>query len=145
MSTPTEESENKPVDPVVTTTKEKQQQKAPNTKNKQKRRKHRNETFSSHIHKVLKQVDPDVAISRRAMAVMDSFVHDVYERISTEASRLARSNKKRTLSSRDIQTATRIVLPSELAKHAVSEGTKAVLKYASSKMTTVSDHIGSNK
>ena len=35
------------------------------------------------------------------------------------------------IDSRDIQTATRLVLPGELAKHAVSEGTKAVTKFTS--------------
>ena len=38
-----------------------------------------------------------------------------------------------TISSREIQTAIRLLLPGELAKHAVSEGTKAVTKYTSSK------------
>ena len=37
-----------------------------------------------------------------------------------------------TLTSREIQTAVRLLLPGELAKHAVSEGTKAVTKYTSS-------------
>lgn len=41
-------------------------------------------------------------------------------------------NKKSTLTSREIQTAVRLLLPGELAKHAVSEGTKAVTKYNSS-------------
>ena len=41
-------------------------------------------------------------------------------------------NKKSTLTSREIQTAVRLLLPGELAKHAVSEGTKAVTKYTSS-------------
>jgi hypothetical protein len=40
-------------------------------------------------------------------------------------------NKKSTLTSREIQTAVRLLLPGELAKHAVSEGTKAVTKYTS--------------
>src|SRR5689334_10690747 len=38
---------------------------------------------------------------------------------------------KHTISSREIQTAVRLILPGELAKHAVSEGTKAVTKYNS--------------
>merc|ERR1711964_678641 len=41
-------------------------------------------------------------------------------------------NKKSTISSREIQTSVRLILPGELAKHAVSEGTKAVTKYSSS-------------
>jgi hypothetical protein len=48
------------------------------------------------------------------------------ERIAGEASRLAQYNKRQTISSREIQTAVRLLLPGELAKHAVSEGTKAV-------------------
>ncbi|XP_063785855.1 histone H2B 1.1-like [Pseudophryne corroboree] len=34
---------------------------------------------------------------------------------------------------KQIQTAVRLLLPGELAKHAVSEGTKAVTKYTSAK------------
>ncbi|XP_042631820.1 histone H2B [Cyprinus carpio] len=48
-------------------------------------------------------------------------------------SRLAHYNKRSTITSREIQTAVRLLLPGELAKHAVSEGTKAVTKYTSSK------------
>ncbi|PFX34849.1 Histone H4 [Stylophora pistillata] len=72
-------------------------------------------------------------ISSKAMGIMNSFVNDIFERIATEASRLAHYNKKSTISSREIQTAIRLLLPGELAKHAVSEGTKAVTKYTSSK------------
>ena len=50
---------------------------------------------------------------------------------SVEAGKLVRYNKKGTLTSREIQTAVRLALPGELAKHAVSEGTKAVTKYTS--------------
>ncbi|RXG53613.1 Histone H2B [Armadillidium vulgare] len=64
---------------------------------------------------------------------MNSFVNDIFERIAAEASRLAHYNKRSTITSREIQTAVRLLLPGELAKHAVSEGTKAVTKYTSSK------------
>ena len=40
-------------------------------------------------------------------------------------------NKRPTIASREIQTAVRFLFPGELAKHAVSEGTKAVTKYTS--------------
>ena len=55
----------------------------------------------------------------------------IAERLALEASRLSRYTKKSTLSSREIQTAVRLLLPGELAKHAVSEGTKAVTKFTS--------------
>ncbi len=100
---------------------------------KKKKRRRRTETYSSYIYKVLKQVHPDTGISRRAMSIMNSFINDIFERIAGEAGRLVRYNKKATLSSREVQTAIRLMLPGELAKHAVSEGTKAVTKYTSSK------------
>ena len=96
-----------------------------------KRRKKRVETYSTYIYKVLKQVHPDTGISSKGMNIMNSFINDVFERIAGEASKLARYNKKQTLSSREIQTAVRLLLPGELAKHAVSEGTKAVTKFSS--------------
>jgi len=93
-------------------------------------------------------VHPDTGISNRAMSILNSFVNDIFERVATEASKLAAYNKKSTISSREIQTSyvnpthlicsflighsVRLILPGELAKHAVSEGTKAVTKYSSS-------------
>ena len=95
-----------------------------------KRKRKRVETYSTYIYKVLKQVHPDTGISSRGMSIMNSFINDIFERIAGEAG-LARYNKKQTLSSREIQTAVRLLLPGELAKHAVSEGTKAVTKFSS--------------
>ena len=72
---------------------------------KKKRKKTRKETYSSYIYKgtfkssmgnslttdtcagtVLKQVHPDTGISNKAMAILNSFVNDIFERIATEAS-----------------------------------------------------------
>ena len=95
------------------------------------RRKVRTETFAVYIYRVLKQVHPETGISRRSMSIMNSFINDIFERIASESSRLVRYNKRSTLSSREVQTAVRLLLPGELSKHAVSEGTKAVTKYSS--------------
>jgi histone H2B len=100
---------------------------------KKKRRHKRKESYAIYIFKVLKQVHPDTGVSSKAMSIMNSFVNDIFERIASEASRLAHYNKRSTITSREIQTAVRLLLPGELAKHAVSEGTKAVTKYTSSK------------
>jgi len=102
-------------------------------KGDKKRKKSRKESYSIYVYKVLKQVHPDTGISSKAMGIMNSFVNDIFERIAGEASRLAHYNKRSTITSREIQTAVRLLLPGELAKHAVSEGTKAVTKYTSSK------------
>ena len=92
---------------------------------------------------VLKQVHPDTGISNKTMAILNSFVNDIFERIATEASskrpfifdfpmeadrasELVAYSKKSTISSHEIQMAVRLILPSELAKHTISEGTKSV-------------------
>ena len=70
-----------------------------------KRKKARKETYSSYIYKggfvalglmysgtlsiryaVLKQVHPETGISNKGMAVLNSFVNDLFERIASEAS-----------------------------------------------------------
>lgn len=125
---------------------------------KKKTRTLRKETYSTYIYRVLKQVHPDTGISNKAMAILNSFVADIFgvyphpahfaheeaplltfcdsdstERIASEASKLASYNKKSTISSREIQTAVRLILPGELSKHAISEGTKSVTKFSSTK------------
>ncbi|KAK7918623.1 hypothetical protein WMY93_009907 [Mugilogobius chulae] len=85
-----------------------------------KKRKTRKESYAIYVYKVLKQVHPDTGISSKAMSIMNSFVNDIFERIGGEASRLAHYNKRSTITSREIQTAVRLLLPGELAKHAVS-------------------------
>jgi len=102
---------------------------------KKKRKRSRKETYSSYIYKVLKQVHPDTGISNKAMAILNSFVNDIFERIASEASKLASYSKKSTISSREIQTSVRLILPGELSKHAISEGTKSVTKFSSAATT----------
>jgi histone H2B len=93
-------------------------------KPKGKKKATRKESFNTYIYKVLRQVHKEIGISTKAMAIMNSFVYDIFERISETSSKLTQKDKKLTINSREIQTAVRIVLPGELAKHAVSEGTK---------------------
>ncbi|XP_045105267.1 histone H2B.3-like [Portunus trituberculatus] len=98
-----------------------------------KKKRRRKESYSIYIYKVLKHVHPDTGVSSKAMSIMNSFVNDIFERIAAETSRLAHYNKRSTITSQEIQTAVRLLLAGEMAKHAVSEGTKSVTKYTSSK------------
>ena len=102
-------------------------------KDSKKRRHSHKESYSVCMYKVLKQVHPVTGILSKAMGIMNSFVNDIFERIAGEATHLAHYNKRSTITSREIQTAVRLLLPGELAKHAMSKGTKAVTKYTSSK------------
>ena len=58
------------------------------------RSKKRIESFGIYIYKVLKQVHPETGISKKAMAIMNSFISDSFDRITNEASKLVRYTKK---------------------------------------------------
>ncbi|GLJ22964.1 hypothetical protein SUGI_0433220 [Cryptomeria japonica] len=126
--TPTAAAEKKPKEKAPS----KAAKKSPKAAGDKKKRKKRSvETYKIYIFKVLKQVHPEVGISSKAMAIMNSFMNDIFEKLAGESSKLVKYTKKDTLSSREVQTAVKLALPGELAKHAVSEGTKAVTKFTS--------------
>ncbi|KAL3182454.1 hypothetical protein MRX96_007633 [Rhipicephalus microplus] len=77
-----------------------------------KRRRRRREGYSRYICKL------------RGRAILD--------RIGKEAAKLSSCSNDSTITAREIQTVTRLLLPGELARHAVSEGTEAVSRYTSS-------------
>lgn len=90
----------------------------------------RHETYGTYIYKVLRETNEKLGIATVAMNVMNSLVEDMFERIAHEASDLARVCKKNTIAAREISSATKLVLPGELSRHAISEGAKAVTKFS---------------
>ncbi|XP_010666003.2 histone H2B [Beta vulgaris subsp. vulgaris] len=87
------------------------------------------EGYKRYIFRVLKQVHPGMAITSGTMTVINNFMTDMFERLAAEASKLSMYSKKQTMSAREIQGAVKLVLPGELGKHAVAEGSKAVSNY----------------
>lgn len=98
--------------------------------------------LKSYIFKVLKQVHPDTGITAAANSYVEDLLENVLKRIMNAANLLVRQQKKKTITSREIQGAVRLVIPGELAKHAVSEGTKAVTKFNSSLATSSPKGLG---
>lgn len=86
-------------------------------------------TFGIYIYKTLRRVKPNCQMSRKAMAVMDSFMHDILQRVAEMAAHLVAIQGRKTLICRDIETAVKLLLRGELMLHAVSEGTKAYARY----------------
>jgi histone H2A len=89
--------------------------------------------FQTYIYRVLKQVHPDTGLSGTALSAMNNLVRINIEKIMIGVNQLMLRTGKKTIGSREIQSATRLALPGELAKHGVSEGTRAVTKYISAK------------
>uniref|UniRef100_A0A8C6GM94 H2B.W histone 2 n=1 Tax=Mus spicilegus TaxID=10103 RepID=A0A8C6GM94_MUSSI len=90
-------------------------------------------SFAIYFLKVLKNIHVGLSLSQRSVNILDSFVKDMFERIASEASFLARQARNSTINSREIQTAIRLLLPGELCRRAVAEGTMAMVRYISNK------------
>ena len=84
------------------------------------------ESYSVYIRRVLSELHPDIGISEKAMKILDSFVHELYEQLAVEASRAARIQRRNSLTSRDIETSVRVVLPEGLARRAMDKANLAV-------------------
>jgi histone H2B len=93
---------------------------------KKRRRKPRTDNFNVYIHKVLKQVQPQMRISKKSMNVMNGLLMDTLNRLAAVGGEMAKKDHKETLTDKDIQSAVKIVFPGQLSNHAVSEGTKAL-------------------
>ncbi|KAK4375934.1 hypothetical protein RND71_006611 [Anisodus tanguticus] len=142
---PAEEPEEMPTPPKSEADQKKAQKRKPDPAQKGeeggKRKKKRakvgggvgpSEGYRMYVFRVLKQVHPDKGISSKAMTILNNLMGDMFERIANEAAILSKYVGRATLASVDIQDAVKLVLPGELGKHAIAEGTKAVTTYISS-------------
>ncbi len=104
------------------------------SKAKQGVRRHKKHTksFKSMIYKVLKQVHPEMGASQKGMKAVDDLTHDFLNNLVDQAKNLALAEGRKTIQMRDVQFATQLLLQGELAKHAVSEGLRAVAKFNAS-------------
>lgn len=97
--------------------------------------------FDIYLNKVLKQVHPDIHITSDARISLNVMIHELARNLCGRISSLMRDGNKATVSSREVQSAIRLHMPGELAKHAVSEGTKAVTNYIANDSGTKSNPV----
>ena len=81
--------------------------------------------FKTPIYKLLKNVQPEVEINKKAMTSMNVYVNQILERIIAEASRILEDNGHRTMTSKDIVEAMGILLSKEHAERAEEAGNQA--------------------
>ena len=86
-------------------------------------------SFATYFPRVLRQVHRGLSLSHDSVNILDSFVKDTFERIAEEAGRRARNNKRRTITTEDIKTAVRLLLPGKLGKYAMSKATESLNTY----------------
>jgi len=85
--------------------------------------------FKNALYRVLRTIDAKGTISSKAMDIMNDMMMDLMERLARETASIAERNGKATLTVRDVQTATRILLPGQLGLHAFYEAHKAVHRF----------------
>ena len=89
--------------------------------------------FNNYISKVLKQVHPSAAITIAARNQVNLLLHQVLDDLVRTMETLRKSSgATKTISSRTVMFAVRMIFPGEIAKHSVSELTKSVTKYLTS-------------
>ena len=89
--------------------------------------------FKTYINTILKQMHPNMGSRDLAKETIDEvLLQPLVKKIISVSRSMTVNRKEVTIQSKDIQAAVRSVLPGELAKHAVSEGTKTVTKYNAS-------------
>ena len=85
--------------------------------------------FSINLQRVFKDVAPACSITQQTMQMANALAHDLFDRLFETGEIVRKYDDKGTLSAKHIQVATKAIFRSELSKHAVTEGTKAVSKF----------------
>ena len=98
-----------------------------------KKKKRKDPTYNLYLRKILDQLFPEgekIGMSSAAMEAINGIVVDLQERLSAQAIKLAKYQKKATLSAKHVQTAALLVMPQDLARHTMKEAGRAVNAYA---------------
>ena len=89
-------------------------------------KKKKTRVFETYISKVLKQVSPNNGITSNSKQQLNSVLCIISRLIVNKIAYLTEIAKKRTISEKEVKNALLIVLPTQLAKNAVTEGLKAI-------------------
>lgn len=88
--------------------------------------------FTLYLRKTLKKFEPRSQLSIRALAILNCFENDMFERLAVTCSRLSKIRKSNKIIVRDVEAAVKLVLPPELTKHALTYGLQAWTTYQKS-------------
>jgi histone H2A len=86
--------------------------------------------FDIYIRKVGKQIHPGSQMSSDFLNQINRIIVRLGEQIAEKAFQLTEKENTKTIDSRTVLNATRLILLNELSKYAVSQGIKAVTKYS---------------
>ena len=68
---------------------------------------------------MIKEAKPEFNVSKKSMSMATSIIDDLFVKIMDEARKILIFSKKQTLSSKEVETAIKIVFPGEIQKLAI--------------------------
>jgi histone H2B len=86
-------------------------------------------SMQTYIYRVLKEVKPELGISKKAMAQLNQILAELFENMMAESRKLMIFSKKQTLSSKEVETSIKLLYPGELGKLAVQYGRNSLQKF----------------
>lgn len=86
-------------------------------------------SFKVSIRRLMDSLHPDSGVSKNGMSVLNSFAHDIYEKLVAEAATLMRYQKAMTLSGDHVLGAAKLILPISIAELAIADAKKAEVAY----------------
>ena len=78
---------------------------------------------------MLKEAAPEYGISKNAINMLNEVLIDSYDQILNEARTLALHSKKATISSKECESAVKLLIPGELGKESVNQGRRALANF----------------
>jgi histone H2B len=86
-------------------------------------------SFQTYIFRVMKEVKPELSISKKGMMLVNNIIAELFIKIMQEARNLMIFSKKQTLSSKEIESAIKLHFPGELMKLAVQTSRGSLQKF----------------
>ncbi|CDW90905.1 histone h2b [Stylonychia lemnae] len=86
-------------------------------------------SFQTYIFRVMKEIKPELSISKNAIAQLNQILANLFENLMDESRRLMIFCKKSTLSSKEIESSIKLLFPGELAKLGVQYGKSSLQKF----------------
>lgn len=97
---------------------------------KRRRRQGPDATYGVYTRRIAGQQHPTLSIGSNALSEVNGVIANVISNLTHKSADMAKAARKSTLSSKHVQAAVRVSMPVEMAKYAVSSGTKAVSRIA---------------
>ena len=86
--------------------------------------------MQTYIFRVLKEQAPEYGISKMSINMLNEIIIDLYDQILQESRGIMMFSKKQTLSSKECESAIKLIIPGELGKEAVKAGRNALARFS---------------